>query len=80
MSIYLVFPVDQQLRADEGRLLYHNLTRTRYCSLGTRCVSYTNTQPILNLPTLRTNSINTNLADIHLSSNFSTRFIKHGRL
>ncbi len=52
----IVFSVDQYLRANEGRWPYDNkVTRTRYCSLGTRCISFTNTWPILNLPTLRTN-------------------------
>ncbi len=55
VSIYFVFSVDQQLCADEGHWPYDNLTRTRYCSLGTRCFSYTNTRPI----TLHTNNINT---------------------
>ncbi len=50
-SIYLVFPVDQQLRANEGRWSNDILTHTRYCSKGT---IYTNIRPTLNLPTLRT--------------------------
>ncbi len=50
MSNNLVFPVDQQLCANEGRWPYNNLTNTRYCSLGTRWISYTNTRPTLNLP------------------------------
>ncbi len=54
ISTYLVFPVDNQLRTDEGRWPDNYLTRTRYCSLGMRCISYTSTRPTLNLPTLRT--------------------------
>ncbi len=39
MSSYLVFSVDQYLRANEGHWPYDNkVTHTRYCNLGTRCI------------------------------------------
>ncbi len=50
MSSFLVFSVDWY--ANEGRWPYNNkVTRTRYCSLGTRC--------ILNLPNCALTNINT---------------------
>ncbi len=42
MSIYLVFAVDQQLRADEPEGVIAVWERD--------CISYTNTRPTLNLP------------------------------
>ncbi len=52
MSIYLVFSVDQQLRADEGRCVGHTIIwLTLVIAVwGRDCISYTNTQPTLNLP------------------------------
>ncbi len=66
LQLWVFTSVDQQLCADEGRWPYDNLFHTRYCSLGMRCISYTQTWPTLNLPTLHTDNIN-------------TKFIKPGR-
>ncbi len=52
MSTYLVFSVDQQLRADEVRGVGHTIIwLTLIIAVwGRDCISYTNTQPTLNLP------------------------------
>ncbi len=52
MSTYLVFSVDQQLRADEGRGIGHTIIWLTLviAVLGRDCISYTNTRQTLNLP------------------------------